>query len=566
MTQASQRVSIAIFMMIFSILHNAGASAETAVTPEMSPRPWGDTFVPRSNPTQGTLWVVDTRELGQEKAIALGCLQGLISRESPDIWLTTTSFQDTWLKRHQAMGHFPDVRVVDDWRDLFKKYADKIKGVVIPDPKMYRGDLLALNVAAMEDAIVASPHLRSLLGDLDIVMDMRGKHETYADGLQWLYETYEEEFNRHLSEYIHPIRLKNAAFAYSYQWKAPMFWIVGMVDDAQYAGTDMRRETEIVSRFMERQMPHTAVLGFPFHGEGVGPGEVRGVWLASRYAVSLVCTDNLTNASVTSGVRVGTIPWNLDTADPIPLEDDKMYITMVLSDGDNQNTWIDYMENYLEVTADMPEFSLSFGIGPPILDLQPGVAKWHIEHAPPGTEYIADVSGIGYMQPGAYGKARSEIDDPIDAFVRWTDRYIERMNIHGIRTVSGGDALLKMYSGHSQKLGFILADMGRYPFQIPYDKMNFMTGDNIPVFRSVTSWRYGKDYWRDVKEQVPKDVRPVFLNGFVHVWTFQNRMEVAKIVADAPDDVVFVTPSQLADLYQRHLDSTGTAMAPDRTE
>ena len=57
----------------------------------------------------------------------------------------------------------------------------------------------------------------------------------------------------------------------------------------------MARETGLVEQIMSEMAPNVAVLGFPYAGEGVGPGEVNGVTLASKYAKPLVCTDSLAN-------------------------------------------------------------------------------------------------------------------------------------------------------------------------------------------------------------------------------------------------------------------------------
>jgi hypothetical protein len=70
----------------------------------------------------------------------------------------------------------------------------------------------------------------------------------------------------------------------------------------------------------------------------------------------------------------------------------------------------------------------------------------------------------------------------------------------------------------------------------------------MPVFRAATTWR--KDVggpMAEIREQVG-EVRPAFVNGFLHCWTF-GAADIAALVASAGGDVVFVTPSQLAELY-----------------
>jgi hypothetical protein len=72
----------------------------------------------------------------------------------------------------------------------------------------------------------------------------------------------------------------------------------------------------------------------------------------------------------------------------------------------------------------------------------------------------------------------------------------------------------------------------------------------MPVFRAVTTWRYGKEgFLREVREQVGNQC-PAFVNGFVHCWTFRMD-DLARIWESRDPDMVFVRPSQLAALYRQ---------------
>jgi GxGYxYP putative glycoside hydrolase C-terminal domain len=73
--------------------------------------------------------------------------------------------------------------------------------------------------------------------------------------------------------------------------------------------------------------------------------------------------------------------------------------------------------------------------------------------------------------------------------------------------------------------------------------------DGTAVFRSVTSWRYGKTgFLREVREQLGSQ-RPAFVNGFVHCWTFGPE-DLKRIYNERDANMVFVTPTQLAALYR----------------
>jgi hypothetical protein len=337
--------------------------------------------------------------------------------------------------------------------------------------------------------------------------------------------------------------------AYEIQWRGLMFWIAGDVDSAA-SGADPVREREIVGKILADMPPEGAVLGFPYGGVGVGIGEPNGVELISRYAKSLVCTDHLTNVCVTSGVRIA--PLKQPPQSPAPkLDPSKIYIALALSDGDNENVWRDFIHKRYFYSPRFGDVPLAFGIGPAIIDLQPGVAQWYYRHAKPNTEFLADVSGIGYIQPANYGLAFKDRDAATTGFLRWTRDYLGLLDLRTLRTVDGPDSVLRAYAQALPGLTSIFADMGRYSGREGIANLTYTLPGPMPVFRAVTSWRDGKaGFLPEIRQQVGS-VRPAFVNGFVHCWTFDDMAAIADVYDHRDGDMVFVTPSQLADLYRQ---------------
>jgi hypothetical protein len=92
--------------------------------------------------------------------------------------------------------------------------------------------------------------------------------------------------------------------------------------------------------------------------------------------------------------------------------------------------------------------------------------------------------------------------------------------------------------------------MGCYSGRKGIDQLTYRLPDGMPVFRAVTSWRYGKEgFLKEIREQVGRE-RPAFVNGFVHCWTF-GIDELTHIWEQRDPDMVFVTPAQLAELYKQ---------------
>jgi len=531
---------------IFASVAKAGQPAPPpsglAYTPR--PRPWGDTFLPRSHPPARRLLVVDMSKCKPDIRAALECLQGLTSRQQPAIWLLPSGKNNNafWLDELVTKHFIDGYDMVANPDDLFKKFASAYKGAIIPDPALYRGNILAANVAACEDLIVATPELAAHLG-IPVKIDLRGRYTSYADGMLDIWKTYQSKLNHFLCDITNG---KNGLNSYAIQWRAVMFWPCGPVDAAQ-PGADLMRDKSAVAQIMSEMEPNTALLGFPFAGEGVGIGEVAGVALASSYGLPLICSDSIMNVCVTSGFPISTLKQIAQPPAP-PLEKDKIYIALALSDGDNQQVWNGFVRRYFEHPR-FGDFPLAFGLGPPAFDMQPAVIQWYYEHAKPNTEFIADVSGIGYIQPENYGKNYSDPKAVFGGFLDWTNKYQACIDLKTLRPVNGDDELLTRYASSVKGMHSIFADMGRYTGREGIKNLTVTLPDGMAVFHAVTSWRYGKEgFLKEVRDQVGPQ-RPAFVNGFVHCWTF-DMDAIVKIYDQRDTDMVFVTPTQLATLYK----------------
>lgn len=510
------------------------------------PRSWGDTFVPRSPLPARTIQTVSLRDLSPAERIAVTCLQGLLARDQPRLLLVRDEAEDRfWLDRSVAKGHVDRFEAVADWTTLVDAHRGRVRGAVVPDTTLYRGDLLAANVAACEDLLVAPPELADRLR-LPVVVDLRGRFTTYAEGLAWLWTAYKDRLDPHLCDFRSPALLPHGTFDYAYQWRGLMFWVAGPREE-RLAGVDRAAELELVTRILAAMPPGGVCVGFPALGEGEGIGEPQGVELLSRSGKSLVCTNHRSNYSFSSGIRIGRLAP--PQRPPAPqLDRTKVYVALALSDGDNQILWPGFFRRYVEHPA-FGSFPLAFGMGPAIVELQPAVAEWYFEKAGPTTEFIADVSGAGYMQPAHFAAAVPDREAVWADYLDRTGRLMEPLGMRSIRTVNGGDDALARFAAALPFCHSIFADMGRYSGRSGIDQLTYSLPGGMPVFRSVTSWRHGKEgFLGEVREQVG-DRRPAFVNGFVHCWTF-SMDDLVRIHAAGDPDVVFVTPSQLAAVYR----------------
>jgi hypothetical protein len=526
---------------------------------EESPRPWKDSFLPKGAAPARSLLVVNTAGLGVNERIALTCLQGLLAREQPRMWLIRQAFavQDReWLERHKTAGFIEGWEEIADWTLLFKRFAGACRGAVVADPGLYRGDLLALNVAMCEDLIVATPELAERLG-LPVKVDLRGRFTTYAEGLRWVWSTYQRKFNRFVCDYMYPERLANCVFDYDYQWRAPVFWIVG-IKDADKPGADASEEFSVIGQILAQMAPQSAVLGFPAQGE-LGAGEPMGVQLASRYGRGLVCTDSMANLSVMSGVTLGHLPQRRPA--PPPLDRDKLYVAMAMSDGDNLNCWsAGFFRRYFDHPGH-GSVPVAYTMGPELLELAPVVAKWFFEHAATNTEFICGVAGITYTAPQYYGAGYSKPAAAQAGFMKWTAHAMQALDMRSLNITPGGkDGMADYARGlpfcHSLVYGWSRDAQASIP-ALAYTLPTGMPGFDCatPAMPADFAQRQAADKLFPAKTVIADlaglvgKSRPAFLYMIMPNWNFDME-NLAYIGSNAPTNVVFVTPSQLAELYR----------------
>ena len=361
---------------------------------------------------------------------------------------------------------------------------------------------------------------------LRVRRDLRGTFRTYADGMRWLWQTHRKRFNHHLCAVVHP----DVAWVLGYdiQWRGLIFWVSGEKDGG-LPGADPMAERQVMAEIFSQLPPNGGMRGFPWHGHGVGMGEGGGVRFCGGYGRVLVATNLTPNVSVLSGVRVERLTPPRPAPCP-PLQRDKVYVALNMSDGDNLNTFYHYFTKYFEHPAH-GTFPIGWGMSPAILD-----------------EFVADVAGIGYVFPQTYASRYRERGKVVDGFMAWTARYMDRLGMRTVRPHGGDRDTMARYARGIPSMHSVFADYARRG--LPYDESVYTGGGGMPVFHALTHWHYGKDgLLRDIREQVGAH-RPAFVNDYLHNWTI-DMASLQRACEGRDPDMVFVTPAHLAALYRQ---------------
>ena len=508
-----------------------------------APRPY-PTFQPKMQPPARHLYVADVRRSTAAERILLLSLQGLINRAQPRIYLILKEDDRFWLKEMQRQGETDDPVPVADPLSLIVTFRKEIQGAVVADPKVYLSPCVAACVAGAGGLLMATPELAKRLR-LPIKTDLRGKFKDDAEALRYVRTHLLPRLNPYLACCLDPAIFDTGALDQIIAAKGMVFWITG-TKAQELPGANGPGETDEVKKLLSKLPLGAVVRGFWWHGEDIGINEGPGVSLASRFGKVTLVSDYVANFSVFSGVPQSVLKQKPQAPAP-PLDRSKIYLSFTMSDGDNLCTWRDYFRSYFTdpLHGTIP---IGWGMGPALLDVAPVWARWYYDRATPNDEFLCDVSGVGYIYGPDWGTALKDRNGAFADFYRWTEQYMERMDMRTIRLMNVNAPDIAQAARLMPKVRFLMPDYGN-PGDKSYEAMTYsLPGDQI-VFRAITGADPGPERLaKQIRDRVGS-TRPAFINVFI--WNWGSKLsDLKRLLELLGPDYVAVTPSQLNALYR----------------
>lgn len=508
------------------------------------PRPY-PTFQPKMPPPARHLVVADVRHCTRDERILLLSLQGLVNRTQPRLYLIFKDDDRFWLKEMQRQGHTDEPMPVTDPMSLVERFRTTVRGVVVPDPKVYLSSCVAACVAGADDLLIATPALANRL-HLPIKADLRGKFQDDAAALRYVRTDLLPRLNPYLACCLDPAIFDTGALDQIIAAKGIVFWITG-TKAQDLPGARGPEETAEVKSLLAALPLGAVVRGFWWHGEDIGINEGPGVSLASRFGKVTVVSDYVANFSVFSGVPQPDLKQK-PQAPPPALDRSKIYFSFTMSDGDNLCTWRDYFRTYFTdpLHGTIP---IGWGMGPTLLDCAPVWARWYYDHATPNDEFLCDVSGVGYIYGPDWATALKDREGAFADFYRWTEQYMQRLDMHTIRLMNVNAPDIAQAARLMPGVRFLMPDYGN-PGDKPYNAMTYDLPNDQTVFRAITGADSGPEKLAgQIRERIGTS-RPAFVNVFI--WNWGSKLsDLKRLMELLGPEYVAVTPSQLHTLYKQ---------------
>jgi hypothetical protein len=519
----------------------------------MSPYHWRDqevTICHKSNPPAKAVYAVhlsDLRERAWETQLTLTCLQGLVNRDAPCLFLVQDKYDDLWLEWLQERGDVEAVHwlAVDE---VLRRFAPWVEGVVITDPDIAASINVATMLAGVRNMLVVSPagveqgdpYTWLPAGARDNVVDLRTFHwQADVEAYSWFYGTYWDGLSQRMVAMLDPydIPLRD----YMVAFRIPLIWV-----SSRYGA----EEAAFAEGILLKLPPNIPCLGWPQAdcSPDRGLGEHKGVILVNEYAKFQVCSgyERVSRAVSNLTVHSGTTAQFQNKSLALPPLEDKVYMSFIRTDGDGPNF---YRECY-RILWDDPQhgrFPMGWQLGPTMYDLMPDVLDYYYSHATANDYFVNALTGIGYIHEENYAymypsERRAEI---WQEYLRLSQIYRERMGLAALTTYHemSRDKLEALC-----QIGYVgvFANYHRSFITTLHNQVEEVAG--VPVFRACNQASSVESLVADIREWTPK-VRPAFI--YVSLTNWLTRMEyVESAIKLLAPEYVAVTPEQLVGLYR----------------
>lgn len=521
----------------------------------------GASVFPRAKQPAEVLRVFDARALPKQTQSMVASIQGLVNRETPELYLLLSrnrirpldgdsqqgrrqSIDQVWLDWLQQHQYCRVADSIETLNSLLETY--QIRDVVVVDPELPA----ALNIATMVSAVrgipLAYPEDVERF-DLNPVEDLRGRWKTNIEAYQWAWEELWPQLNPRAIAVLSP-EIGGHLRDYLVQQRVFTFWISHADYQDDYTSD---QDLPIFKKMLEQMPVNIPVVGYPNHG-GVdtGIGEGLGVKLLTDYGKFLVPTDWHTNLSVWTGWNPRTTLKQPEVVEPT-FDPTQRYLTILVSDGDNMNLWLDFMPSHRYWRSPQRgKFPVAWTMGPAMLELHAPLLDYYYPSMTANDSFGCAVSGLGYMYPQHYGSAFGEHHDEIlKRYLQMTNRFVQKLDMNwywGTIVGERDDGNFQQVARELKGMEVIFEGYGRQWWRdAPY------LSAGVPVMHFLNNAVNEEETRRQVLRRLERD-QPQFGVVFIQNWPF-DMDEIRQLMEACGPEYQWVGPAQLGRLYRQSL-------------
>ena len=536
---------VVVFFVLLSVLRlsaqnvNQFSSWSTYKIPENGIHwPKGQALPHFASPaeTLDGLSVADRSLTGAEKTMLVS-FQGLINRKKPRIFLFEAVREGKYKWPDKLGLKINEYQLENRW-ELLRKYKDEISGVIlysIEKSDHYRN--LASTVAGLKNALpVTQSEYESLKKagiNYPVLVDFSGlKYTTPVEIYQYLYDNYWEDCSKRLLISLNP----NVGYVRD----------LGVASGTAIVWLDPRKSIEntMMRKFLLDMKAGESIM------TGWWAEERAGIGIGTEYGISTIPSDFYENATVYSGM---SHIMNLPVVPKKPLLQNKIYLAIFLSDGDNvqycqhamSNLWDDEGRGIIPI---------NWTISPGLVDIGPGLLNYYYKTATPNDFFASGPSGLGYaLIYDSHNRVwNTNKHTEFNQYTRLTQQYLEKS---GLRVITVWDEVseeqMDTYAVNCRYLyGATQEDWEkREKLQTVVKRNKLAFVPNLPCYAANTDVIYS--FWKDTIAAFDGK-KPMFLSAQGKSWEMGPKHIVElkeKLEKLSPGNIVICRGDHFFSLY-----------------
>lgn len=448
------------------------------------------------------LFVAD-ENISPTERIMFCALQGVVNKTQPRIFLFEHVQEGKYKWPDLLHLQIEEMNVDQKW-ELIRKYKNELSGLILySTEKSEHYANLASTVAGIKGALpVTDLELQALRKQgitLPIIDDFtRLTYATPVEIYQYLYDNYWEACNKRLLVSHRPqmgyVRDLGVATGSAIVWLDPRNSI----------------ENTMIRKFLKDMQPGESII------TGWWAEERSGIGVGVEYGISTIPSDFYENTTVYAGMPHQI---NMPVVPKKPEIDNKVYLAIFLSDGDN----VQYCQHAMSRLWDNKgrgSIPINWTVSPGLVDMGPGLLNYYYSTATPNDFFASGPSGMGYaLIYDAHNRVwNSSKQSDFVPYANLTQQYLEKS---GLRVITVWDevnqAQMNVFADKCRYLyGVTQQDWERreklHPVNIQ-NKLPFIP--NLPCYAENVDVIYS--FWQDTIAAFDKQ-QPIFLSAQGKSW------------------------------------------------
>lgn len=469
--------------------------------------------------------VIDVTSLSGAEIDMFSSLEGIVNRTQPQIACVNNGDGEgklTWLDLHNLTYNLTNGYL------MILKYKTYLTGLVVTDPNQPDTLNLATTIAGVNNQLICDPSLLPTLTNapynLPVGQDLRGQFANKYQVYGYLYTNFWPQCTHRILTGLYT-NLHGNLRDYAVAVKSAVVWLD--------PGTLNFTDKSTLAPFLNDMAANKSIY------MGWWPSEGNGLNYIASYGIPVLASDYFQNGSLYGGI---VRPINVPEIPPPPPLQNKVYVSLILSDGDN----IQYMQHVMKmrwgsnVRGTLP---IGWTVTPMAADMDPMLFNYFWSTATTNDCLISGPSGAGYTHMQNWSGAN------MAGFAKITDPYLQRT---GLRIITVWDDVTT---------GVAQAFATNCPTLLGLTDQNENNGTRVDLGLRTILCTVG--YSSDVSYFTNKIISaaagwngtaPIFIVAQADTWGLQpsDMATVANaLTALDPNKYVFVRPDHLFMLYNR---------------